>query len=58
MPKSTSAVIATQIRQMLKRGGSSEYANGVQWFFKEEIKSYGWYTPRFVVRPCVSVTSS
>ncbi|HEY7616416.1 MAG TPA: DNA alkylation repair protein [Terriglobales bacterium] len=29
---------------MLKRGGSAEHAQGVQWFFKEEIKSHGWYT--------------
>jgi hypothetical protein len=28
----------------LKEGGSSEHAAGVQWFFKEEIKSHGWYT--------------
>lgn len=30
---------------MLKHGGSAEHANGVQWFFKEEIKSHGWRTP-------------
>ena len=29
---------------MLKTGGSPEHATGVQWFFKEEIKSRGWYT--------------
>ena len=29
---------------MLRDGGSSEHATGVQWFFKEEIKSHGWYT--------------
>ncbi len=28
---------------MLKQGGSAEHASGVQWFFKEEIKSHGWY---------------
>jgi 3-methyladenine DNA glycosylase AlkD len=28
----------------LKGGGSSEHAAGVQWFFKNEIKSHGWYT--------------
>jgi len=38
------AEIAAQIRQALKRGGSAEHAAGVQWFFKEEIKSHGWYT--------------
>jgi 3-methyladenine DNA glycosylase AlkD len=36
--------IAAQIRAALKEGGSSEHAAGVQWFFKEEIKSHGWYT--------------
>jgi len=36
--------IAAQIRNILKRGGSAEHASGVQWFFKEEIKSHGWYT--------------
>jgi len=29
---------------MLKAGGSVEHAEGVQWFFKEEIRSHGWYT--------------
>jgi 3-methyladenine DNA glycosylase AlkD len=28
---------------MLKTGGSPGHAKGVQWFFKEEIRSYGWY---------------
>jgi 3-methyladenine DNA glycosylase AlkD len=37
------AAIARQIRQALKDGGSSEHAAGVQWFFKDEIKSHGWY---------------
>jgi len=36
--------IAQQIRRALKDGGSSEHAAGVQWFFKNEIKSHGWYT--------------
>lgn len=35
---------AAQIRRALKRGGSAEHASGVQWFFKDEIKSHGWYT--------------
>jgi 3-methyladenine DNA glycosylase AlkD len=43
-PKPTPAEIATQIRQALKSGGSSEHAAGVQWFFKDEIRSHGWYT--------------
>lgn len=29
---------------MLNSGGSAEHAKGVQWFFKEEIKSNGWRT--------------
>jgi 3-methyladenine DNA glycosylase AlkD len=36
--------IAVQIRKALKAGGKSDHANGVQWFFKDEIKSHGWYT--------------
>jgi 3-methyladenine DNA glycosylase AlkD len=28
----------------LKSHGSREHAAGVQWFFKEEIRSHGWYT--------------
>jgi 3-methyladenine DNA glycosylase AlkD len=39
-PTSTSA----RIRRALQDGGSAEHAAGVQWFFKEEIKSHGWYT--------------
>jgi 3-methyladenine DNA glycosylase AlkD len=38
------AEIAAQIRRALRHGGSAEHAAGVQWFFKEEIKSHGWYT--------------
>jgi 3-methyladenine DNA glycosylase AlkD len=40
----TPAEIAAQIRRALKEGGSAEHAAGVQWFFKDEIKSHGWYT--------------
>jgi 3-methyladenine DNA glycosylase AlkD len=36
--------VADQIRRALKDGGSAEHAAGMQWFFKEEIKSHGWYT--------------
>jgi 3-methyladenine DNA glycosylase AlkD len=36
--------IADEIRRQLKQGGSPEHAAGVQWFFKEEIESHGWYT--------------
>ena len=35
---------AAEIRRLLKDGGTAEHAAGVQWFFKEEIKSHGWYT--------------
>ena len=35
---------AVQIRRALKAGGSVEHASGVQWFFKEEVESRGWYT--------------
>ncbi len=34
---------AARIGRMLKEGGSFEHAAGVQWFFKEKIKSRGWY---------------
>src|SRR5579864_7165793 len=46
MPKRkiTPAYIATHIRRVLKDGGSAPHAEGVQHFFKEEIKSRGWYT--------------
>jgi 3-methyladenine DNA glycosylase AlkD len=42
--KETPSVVAAKIRRDLKDGGSAEHATGVQWFFKEEIKSHGWYT--------------
>lgn len=53
-PTFTSAEIASQIRLALKDGGSAEHAAGVQWFFKDEIKSHGWYTSdlRRAVRRC------
>src|SRR6202162_4772262 len=38
------AEVAAQIRRALKTGGSAEHAAGVQWLFKEEIKSHRWYT--------------
>ncbi len=43
MAHGTPAEIAAQIRRTLKDGGSAEHAAGVQWFFKDEIKSHGWY---------------
>jgi 3-methyladenine DNA glycosylase AlkD len=42
--KTTPAFVAAQIRRVLKDGGSAKHAAGVQWFFKDEIKSHGWYT--------------
>jgi 3-methyladenine DNA glycosylase AlkD len=39
----TPARVAAKIRSILRRDGSAEHAKGVQWFFKEEIRSYGWY---------------
>jgi 3-methyladenine DNA glycosylase AlkD len=40
----TPAEVAAQIRRALKDGGSADHAAGVQWFFKDKIKSHGWYT--------------
>lgn len=40
----TPAYIATHIRRVLQNGGSAPHSEDVQWFFKEEIKSRGWYT--------------
>jgi 3-methyladenine DNA glycosylase AlkD len=50
----TPANVAAQIRSALKKDGSAEHAAGVQWFFKDEIKSHGWYTAelRRAVRRC------
>jgi 3-methyladenine DNA glycosylase AlkD len=42
--KITPAHIAIEIGRILRREGSAEHAKGVQWFFKEKIRSYGWYT--------------
>jgi 3-methyladenine DNA glycosylase AlkD len=44
--KPTPATIAAEIRHLLGREGSAEHATGVQWFFKDEIKSHGWYTAK------------
>lgn len=38
------AAIAQAVRRALQQGGSAERARGVQWFFKEEVQSHGWYT--------------
>jgi len=52
--KATPTEVAAQIKRALKDGGSAEHAAGVQWFFKEEVKSHGWYTAdlRRAVRRC------
>lgn len=42
--KLTPSYIAEHIRRVLKDGGSAPHSAEVQWFFKEEIKSRGWYT--------------
>ena len=42
--KLSPSTVAKEIRQVLQEGGSADHAQGVQWFFKEEIKSHGWYT--------------
>ena len=42
--KFTPIEVAGEIRAALKRDGCAERAKGVQWFFKEEIKSHGWRT--------------
>jgi 3-methyladenine DNA glycosylase AlkD len=46
MPKRkiTPAYIAAHIRRVLKDGGSAPHSEEVQWFFKEQVKSRGWYT--------------
>ncbi len=42
--KITPRYIADHIRRVLKDGGSAPHAEGVQRFFKEDIRSRGWYT--------------
>ena len=42
-PRSTDAVVRDICRH-LKDHGSAEHAAGVQWFFKEQVRSHGWYT--------------
>ncbi len=47
------AYIADHIRRVLKDGGSAPHSEGVQHFFKEQVKSRGWYTAelrKFAVR--------
>lgn len=46
MPKRTITpnYIADHIRRVLKDGGSAPHSEEVQHFFKEEVRSRGWYT--------------
>jgi 3-methyladenine DNA glycosylase AlkD len=44
--KPSPETIAAEIRHLLRKGGSADHAAGVQWFFKDEIKSHGWYTAK------------
>ncbi len=46
MPKRviTPEYIADHIRRLLEDGGSAPHSAEVQWFFKEEVRSRGWYT--------------
>jgi 3-methyladenine DNA glycosylase AlkD len=49
----TPSYIADHIRRVLKDGGSAPHSEDVQHFFKEVIKSRGWYTAelrKFAVR--------
>lgn len=42
--KQTPISVAAEIRSLLEAHGCREHAHGVQWFFKEKIKSHGWRT--------------
>ncbi|MGA9526696.1 MAG: DNA alkylation repair protein [Terriglobales bacterium] len=42
--KITPKYIADHIRRVLRDGGSAPHSKEVQWFFKEEVQSRGWYT--------------
>jgi 3-methyladenine DNA glycosylase AlkD len=51
--KITPRYIADHIRRVLKDGGSAPHSEDVQRFFKEEVRSHGWYTAelrKFAVR--------
>jgi 3-methyladenine DNA glycosylase AlkD len=41
--KSATSIVRDVVTH-LKTHGSAEHAAGVQWFFKEEVRSHGWYT--------------
>src|ERR1700756_687584 len=40
----SAAYIAGHVRRVLLDGASAPHAAEVQWFFKNEVKSRGWYT--------------
>jgi 3-methyladenine DNA glycosylase AlkD len=52
--KPSPSAVAAQIRRALRVGGSAQHAAGVQWFFKGQIKSHGWYAGdlRTAMRRC------
>lgn len=43
-PPKPPAYIAAHIRRVIRDGGSAPHAAEVQWFFKQEVQSRGWYT--------------
>lgn len=43
-PSRTAPSVVRAIVAHLKAHGSPAHAAGVQWFFKEEVRSHGWYT--------------
>jgi len=43
-PDTSAASIVCGIIAHLEEHGSAEHAAGVQWYFKEEVRSHGWYT--------------
>jgi len=43
-PNRTVAANVRTIGAHLRANGSAEHAAGVQWFFKEAVRSHGWYT--------------
>jgi 3-methyladenine DNA glycosylase AlkD len=42
--RKSAANVAGEVRQVLKDGASAKHTAEVQWFFKDEIQSRGWYT--------------
>jgi 3-methyladenine DNA glycosylase AlkD len=43
-PHANPARLAGALKKHLRAHGSAEHAAGVQWFFKKEVQSHGWYT--------------